>query len=200
VGRLARRNGRRPGITVRAMGLCARVGLKKMDAGLWQLRSLLIGLIVLASPLGLFPIGWITWTCRIGADRQVHRAPFKVVLVPVPAAIGAGRGRCLRAGDMCLGAGKRLAFVVICRFVGAGIGLAVGAGAGLVHWRRDVDGGSVARLPAISQVLAAMRVALPEANPSIYLTLSLGVEPFPFNLTLPHSAINMAAAPGLTGG
>jgi hypothetical protein len=28
-----------------------------------------------------------------------------------------------------------------------------------------------------------MRVALPEANPSIYLTLSLGVT-FPFNLTL----------------
>jgi hypothetical protein len=32
-------------------------------------------------------------------------------------------------------------------------------------------------------VPAAMRVALPEANPSIYLTLSLGVT-FPFNLTL----------------
>jgi hypothetical protein len=28
-----------------------------------------------------------------------------------------------------------------------------------------------------------MRVALPEANPSIYLTLSLGVT-FPFNLTI----------------
>ena len=32
-------------------------------------------------------------------------------------------------------------------------------------------------------VPAAMRVALPEANPSLYLTLSLGVT-FPFNLTL----------------
>ena len=32
-------------------------------------------------------------------------------------------------------------------------------------------------------VPAAMRVALPEANPSIYLTLSLGVT-FPFNLTV----------------
>ena len=32
-------------------------------------------------------------------------------------------------------------------------------------------------------VPAAMRVALPEANPSIYLTLSLGIT-FPFNLTL----------------
>ena len=32
-------------------------------------------------------------------------------------------------------------------------------------------------------VPAAMRVALPEANPSVYLTLSLGVT-FPFNLVL----------------
>ena len=32
-------------------------------------------------------------------------------------------------------------------------------------------------------VPAAMRVALPEANPSIYLTLSLGIT-FPFNLTV----------------
>lgn len=32
-------------------------------------------------------------------------------------------------------------------------------------------------------VPAAMRVALPEANPSIYLTMSLGIT-FPFNLTL----------------
>ena len=32
-------------------------------------------------------------------------------------------------------------------------------------------------------VPAAMRVALPQANPAVYLTLSLGIT-FPFNLTL----------------
>jgi uncharacterized protein len=32
-------------------------------------------------------------------------------------------------------------------------------------------------------VPAAMRVALPEANPALYLTLALGIT-FPFNLTL----------------
>jgi len=47
-------------------------------------------------------------------------------------------------------------------------------------------------------VPAAMRVALPEANPSIYLTLSLGVT-FPFNLTL-GIPLYMAAAVALTGG
>jgi uncharacterized protein len=47
-------------------------------------------------------------------------------------------------------------------------------------------------------VPAAMRVALPEANPSVYLTLSLGVT-FPFNLTL-GIPLYMAAAQALTGG
>ena len=47
-------------------------------------------------------------------------------------------------------------------------------------------------------VPAAMRVALPEANPSLYLTLSLGVT-FPFNLTL-GIPLYMAAAVALTGG
>ena len=47
-------------------------------------------------------------------------------------------------------------------------------------------------------VPAAMRVALPEANPSIYLTLSLGVT-FPFNLTL-GVPVYVAVASALTTG
>jgi hypothetical protein len=47
-------------------------------------------------------------------------------------------------------------------------------------------------------VPAAMRVALPEANPSIYLTLSLGVT-FPFNLAV-GIPIYYAAALAVTGG
>ena len=43
-----------------------------------------------------------------------------------------------------------------------------------------------------------MRVALPEANPSIYLTLSLGVT-FPFNLTL-GLPLYLALAQMATGG
>jgi hypothetical protein len=43
-----------------------------------------------------------------------------------------------------------------------------------------------------------MRVAVPEANPSIYLTLSLGVT-FPFNLTL-GIPIYLSIASALTGG
>jgi hypothetical protein len=43
-----------------------------------------------------------------------------------------------------------------------------------------------------------MRVALPEANPSVYLTLSLGVT-FPFNLTI-GIPLYVAASQTLTGG
>jgi hypothetical protein len=43
-----------------------------------------------------------------------------------------------------------------------------------------------------------MRVALPEANPSIYLTLSLGVT-FPFNLTV-GIPLYVALATAVAGG
>ena len=46
-------------------------------------------------------------------------------------------------------------------------------------------------------VPAAMRVALPEANPAVYLTLSLGVT-FPFNLTL-GIPLYLAIAQAVTG-
>jgi len=42
-----------------------------------------------------------------------------------------------------------------------------------------------------------MRVALPQANPAVYLTLSLGVT-FPFNLTL-GIPIYLAIAQAVTG-
>jgi len=47
-------------------------------------------------------------------------------------------------------------------------------------------------------VPAAMRVALPEANPSVYLTLSLGVT-FPFNLTI-GIPLYVAVSQAVTGG
>ena len=46
-------------------------------------------------------------------------------------------------------------------------------------------------------VPAAMRVALPEAQPAIYLTLSLGVT-FPMNLTI-GIPVYIAAAQALLG-
>ena len=81
------------------------------------------------------------------------------------------------------------------------IGSTLGAVFGLVL---GLSTGGVALLMVLSAsasyiaVPAAMRVALPEANPSIYLTLSLGVT-FPFNLTL-GIPLYVAVASALTGG
>jgi hypothetical protein len=67
----------------------------------------------------------------------------------------------------------------------------------------DLSTGGLALLMVLSAsasyiaVPAAMRVAVPEANPSIYLTLSLGVT-FPFNLTL-GIPLYVAVASALTG-
>ncbi len=81
--------------------------------------------------------------------------------------------------------------------VGAATGLAVGLALGL-------SAGGLALMMTLAAsasyiaVPAAMRVALPEANPAVYLTLSLGVT-FPFNLTLGIPAY-VAVAQAVTGG
>ena len=67
--------------------------------------------------------------------------------------------------------------------LGAAAGLAVG------HWLLGFGVGGtllVAVLGASASYIAvppAMRLAIPEANPSFYLTLSLGVT-FPFNVVI----------------
>ena len=73
-----------------------------------------------------------------------------------------------------------VAFGVIMPMVGASLGLIAAMILGLSL------GGTVLMMTLAASasyiaVPAAMRVALPEANPSIYLTLSLGIT-FPFNL------------------
>jgi hypothetical protein len=81
--------------------------------------------------------------------------------------------------------------------VGAAFGLVVALVIGL-----SVGGTALMMTLAASAsyiaVPAAMRVALPEANPSIYLTLSLGVT-FPFNLIFGIPAY-LAVAQTLSGG
>ena len=105
----------------------------------------------------------------------------------------AGRG--LReAGVLDRGA---VAFGVAMPLVGSTAGMATGLLIGLS------TGGvmllmTLAASASYIAVPAAMRVAVPEANPSIYLTLSLGVT-FPFNLTL-GIPLYLAAAQWMTGG
>jgi hypothetical protein len=177
-----------------ALWLVARgSGGRKMEAGLWH-EILLNGSIVLL--IGAFLIGWITGPAGLAQIDSFIVAPFKGVLCLFLLDMGLVAGRGLRGGRHVLNAGA-LAFGVIMPVVGAAFGLVAGLMLGL-------STGGVTLMAVLSAsasyiaVPAAMRVALPEANPSVYLTLSLGVT-FPFNLTL-GIPLYMAAATALTGG
>jgi hypothetical protein len=177
-----------------ALWLVARgSGGRKMEAGLWH-EILLNGSIVLL--IGSFLIGWITGPAGLAQIDSFIVAPFKGVLCLFLLDMGLVAGRGLRGGRHVLNAGA-LAFGVLMPVVGAAFGLVTGLMLGL-------STGGVTLMAVLSAsasyiaVPAAMRVALPEANPSVYLTLSLGVT-FPFNLTL-GIPLYMAAATALTGG
>lgn len=166
---------------------------RRMDAELWR-EILLNGSIVLL--VGSFVIGWATGERGLAEIDSFVVAPFKGVLCLFLLDMGLVAGRGLRGGSKVLGPGV-LAFGIVMPLIGSMFGL----GAGLLL---GLSTGGVALFMVLSAsasyiaVPAAMRVALPEANPSIYLTLSLGVT-FPFNLTL-GLPLYVAIAGVMTGG
>jgi hypothetical protein len=140
--------------------------------------------------VGSFFIGWI-----VGPDGLKPVAPlfidlFRGVLCIFLLDMGLVAGRGLaRAGkhlDMRLlafGIAMPLISGAIAAVIAAAIGLSVG---GTMIFITLAASASYIAAPA------AMRIALPEAEPAIYLTLSLGVT-FPFNLTLGLPLYLMAA-------
>lgn len=177
-----------------ALWLISRGGdSRRMDNDL--LREIMLnGSIVLL--VGSFFIGWITGADGLAKIDAFIVAPFQGVLCLFLLDMGLVAGRGLRSSSGVLTPGV-LAFGVVMPMVGATLGLVTGVLLG-------VSTGGVALFMVLSAsasyiaVPAAMRVALPEANPSIYLTLSLGVT-FPFNLTL-GIPVYLAVAGALTGG
>ncbi|MFK7876446.1 MAG: sodium-dependent bicarbonate transport family permease [Paracoccaceae bacterium] len=165
---------------------------RRMDNEL--LREIMFnGSIVLL--VGAFFIGWITGAEGLAKIDSFIVAPFQGVLCLFLLDMGLVAGRGLRQGGGVLRPGVLL-FGLLMPVIGASFGL----GAGLLL---GLSTGGVMLLMALSAsasyiaVPAAMRVALPEADPSIYLTLSLGVT-FPFNLTL-GLPLYLAVASALTG-
>lgn len=166
------------------------LGEGTMPGGLMR-EVFLNGSVVLL--LGAFAIGIATGTRGMEAIGPFVDAPFKGVL-------------CLFLLDMGLLAARRLraaagltpalaAFGIYMPLIAAAMGLAAGTALGLMP-------GSVALLTVLSAsasyiaVPAAMRMALPEANAAIYLTLSMAIT-FPFNLVagIPvYTAIALALA------
>ncbi len=159
------------------------------------LREILLnGSIVLL--VGAFAIGWIT-----GAEGKAEidpfiSAPFKGVLCLFLLDMGLVAGQGLRGASGVMSRGL-VGFGMAMPLLGALVGLAAGAVIGL-------SAGGVALLMVLSAsasyiaVPAAMRVALPEARPAVYLTLSLGIT-FPFNVTL-GIPLYIAVAQAVIGG
>lgn len=131
--------------------------------------------------VGALTIGWISGETGMEKIAPFFVTPFQGVLCLFLLDMGLNAGRGLRQGWRQLDAGA-LSFGVAMPLIGAAITapicLALGMGIG--------DAALLITLAASASYIAvpaAMRLAMPKAQPSIYLTLSLGVT-FPFNLTL----------------
>jgi uncharacterized protein len=131
--------------------------------------------------LGAFAIGWITGPPGLKAIAPFIIDPFKGVLCLFLLDMGVIAGSGLREGRKSLTLPVIL-FGLYMPLIGAALGLAAAMMIGL-----SLGGTALMITLAASAsyiaVPAALRLALPEARPSVYLPLSLGVT-FPFNLTL----------------
>lgn len=165
---------------ISALYLVSRAGgrTEKMDAELWR-EIMLNGSIVLL--VGAFLIGMVTGQPGMARIESFIVSPFQGVLCLFLLDMGLVAGRGMRSAKGVLTPGVLL-FGLVMPVVGAAFGLAAGLLLGL-----SVGGVALMMVLAGSAsyiaVPAAMRVALPDANPSVYLTLSLGVT-FPFNLVI----------------
>jgi hypothetical protein len=162
-----------------ALWIVARGGSStNIEPGLVR-EILLNGSIVLL--VGSFFIGAITGKEGLAEISSFIVSPFKGVLCLFLLDMGliAGRGLRTMRGEIGIGAiGFALLMPVLSSVIGLGAGSLLGLSlGGIVLLMVLCASASYIAVPA------AMRVAIPEANPSIYLTLSLGVT-FPFNLTV----------------
>ena len=171
-----------------ALWLVAKSGNGKMADGLMR-EIMLNGSIVLL--VGTFLIGAVT-----GEKGLAEIAPFKGVLCLFLLDMGLIAGRGLRQAKGVVSFPMvifGIAMPLVGSVIGLGFGMLIGVSlGGIVLMMVLAASASYIAVPA------AMRVALPQANPAVYLTLSLGVT-FPFNLTL-GIPLYLAVAQTVTGG
>ncbi len=131
--------------------------------------------------LGALAIGWITGEAGMERIAPFFVAPFQGVLCLFLLDMGLSAGRGLRNGWRQLEPGTLL-FGLYMPLLSASL-------AALVAWLNAMPAGDAALLITLAAsasyiaVPAAIRLALPKARPSVYLTLSLGIT-FPFNLVI----------------
>ena len=131
--------------------------------------------------VGALIIGWIAGEEGTASIQPFFTGLFQGVLCLFLLDMGLNAGRGLRQGwrqmtasTFAFGLYMPLISAVITAAVCGMLGLPVGDAALLI---------TLAASASYIAVPAAMRLALPEAKPSVYLTLSLGVT-FPFNVTV----------------
>lgn len=131
--------------------------------------------------VGALIIGWIAGREGTASIEPFFVTPFQGVLCLFLLDMGLAAGRGLRQGWRSLDA-PTVMFGFYMPLISATIAAAI-------VFALNMPTGDAALLITLAAsasyiaVPAAMRLALPEAKPSIYLTLSLGVT-FPFNVTL----------------
>lgn len=145
--------------------------------------------------LGAFAIGAITGARGMSMLKPFLVDPFAGFLCLFLLDMGLVAGRGLKPGLKHLSGGL-VAFAIFMPLIGAGVAALLAMAIGLSPGGMAVFMTLAASASYIA-VPAALRLALPEANPAISLTLSLGVT-FPFNLVL-GIPLYVAAATWLTG-
>ncbi|MEM9684438.1 MAG: sodium-dependent bicarbonate transport family permease, partial [Pseudomonadota bacterium] len=146
--------------------------------------------------IGSFVIGIVTGEDGMREIEPFIGAPFKGVLCLFLLDMGLIAGRNIRNSRGVLTPGL-FAFGLIMPVIGAAFGLLAGMIIGLSPGGLFLLAVLAASASYIA-VPAAMRVAVPEADPGIYLTLSLAIT-FPFNLTL-GLPLYMVGASIISGG
>ncbi len=153
-------------------------GGHKSRGKLWHEVTLNASVVML---VGSFLIGWATGEAGAAQVKPFLVDIFRGVLCLFLLDMGlvAGRGlrngfRALQPSVLAFGLYMPLLSACLAALLCYGLGLSTGAAALLI---------TLAASASYIAVPAAMRLALPEAQPSLYLTLSLAVT-FPFNLSV----------------
>lgn len=143
------------------------------------LREVLVGRSIILLVGGL-SIGLIAGPDGLVSVNPFFVEPFQGVLTLFLLEMGVVTGR--RFSDLRTAGPFLVAFGLIAPVLNGALGVGLGSMAGL-----SVGGaailGTIAASASYIAAPAAVRIALPEANPSLYLTASLAVT-FPFNLTI----------------
>ncbi|MDV7337958.1 sodium-dependent bicarbonate transport family permease [Terasakiella sp. A23] len=168
------------GIWIAARHLKKNPSEQTADSGELSMREAALNSSILVL-IGSFIIGWVVGPQGLSEVKPFISDPFKGVLCLFLLDMGAIAGRGLMQNRKLLDFGV-VTFGLYMPLIGAVV-------MALSIWPLDlsVAGKTLMLVLAASAsyiaVPAAMRLALPQANPAVYVTLSLGVT-FPFNLVI----------------